>query len=80
MFHVPLVVQIEYGSVLAHRVNRVIFRGDWRHTVLARYTTQQNVVGESKNMKHVNKMSLLGTEEKFKNKSDEKNKNKEEER
>ncbi len=26
----------------------------WRHTVLARHATQQNVVGESKNMKHVN--------------------------
>ncbi len=25
----------------------------WRHTVLARHATQQNVVGESKNMKHV---------------------------
>ncbi len=68
------VVQIEYGSVLArrinrvflvicgsvlaHRVNQVIFRSDWHHTVLARHAmrhaTQQNVVGESKNMKHVN--------------------------
>ncbi len=43
-------MQIEYGSVLARRVNRVIFRSDWRHTVLTRHA---NVVGESKNMKHV---------------------------
>ncbi len=41
------------GSVLARRVNRVIFRSDCRHTVLARHATQQNVAGESKNMKHV---------------------------
>ncbi len=65
------VVQIEYGSVLTRRVNRVflvicgsvlarhvnrvIFRSDWRHTVLARHATQQILVGvgESKNMKHV---------------------------
>ncbi len=73
------VVQIEYGSVLARRVNRVflvicgsvlahcvnrvIFRSDWRHTVLAhhatRHATQQNVVGESKNMKHVKKIKII---------------------
>ncbi len=41
------------GSVLTRRVNQVIFRSDWRHTVLARHAMQQNVVAESKNMKHV---------------------------
>ncbi len=69
------VVQIEYGSVLARRVNRVFLvicgsvlalRSDWRHTVLARHAThhatQQNVVGESKNMKHV-KSSLTKSEQ-----------------
>ncbi len=55
-------MQIEYGSVLARRVNRVIFRSDWHHTVLARHATQQNVVGESKNMKHVKKNSDSGSE------------------
>ncbi len=39
----------------------------WCHTVRARHATQQNVVGESKNMKHVNYVRLNCTEKLKKN-------------
>ncbi len=56
--HINRVFLVICTSVLARRVNRVIFCSDWHHTVLARHATQQNVVGESKNMKHVNNAKL----------------------
>ncbi len=37
----------------------------WRHTVLARHATQQNVVGDSKNMKHVNRHLVRNFEKKI---------------